>query len=272
MLVPGDSPIYFSFIIKILHPEIMIDTKITIVEFPISGVGNKMYLNPVDGYPYFENLLEKVIGVTKLNQDHNFLIMDYYESGDSVEYIKYMIKKIYTDKSYYKDSISIQFTDLDINRYFLYDSEIEIEDIEKYFTKKRNIIALENGKRSWNDVRENVRKFNLPPRMPDNFPEEYPDKLKQYKFKLGLLKYFVDDSDRRCQYKLPIKLANDYAESSKTNDITIKSFYDSVSKSPFNYKICNTLLLLFYIYIRFNTQLKQETTSIINIIKNKLVK
>jgi hypothetical protein len=267
MLVPGDSPIYFLFIIKILHPEIMTDSRITIVEFPISSVGFRMKLNPVDGNPYFENLLEKVIGVEKLNQDHNFMLMDYYESGDSADYIKSMIRCTYAKKSYFHNTNTVKITDLDIRQYFLYSEDWETKDLEKYFRVKNKIIT--EGKKPWERVKNKTRFNYLNPRIPDNFPEEYPENLKLNKFKSKLLHYFVDDSERRCQYKLPIVNGNEYAELAKTSDLTMKQYYESIQTKPFNYKLCNMLSMLFYIYIKFNTQLKEKTVPILGIIKEK---
>ena len=98
ILVPGDSPFYMFYIIKLLYPEIMLLKNVTIIEFPISSLGKTKTIlkdNEFAILDYFTLILQPHIQKNNLSELDKYIIIDYIESGDSVKFINRHIDKIY---------------------------------------------------------------------------------------------------------------------------------------------------------------------------------
>ena len=103
LLIPGDSPFYMFYIIKLLYPELL-SKNITIVEFPISSLGKSKIVfvdNEFAILDYFVLILQHHIHTNTLAKDDKFVIIDYIESGDSVKFITNHINKIYENNGIY---------------------------------------------------------------------------------------------------------------------------------------------------------------------------
>lgn len=252
-LVPGDSPSYFFFIIKLIHPELLLHPKFTAIEFPISSIGGAMDKKYIDGSPYITYLINTYIPSDKLLNEHNYLIFDYSESGKSVNYIKNIITSIYECNQPFNKGQEIIITDINISHYFLPNYAHEDYD------KKKNRMVTRHPER-WPIEKNKIRKIYLPDNFPIDFPENYPSEALYHK---KLLQYLVDESDRRCQYKFKIDQANDFVIKNKETGIDIKNYYCEFNEKKFNYSLCNMFLLLFYIYHKMNTELITQTNIVI---------
>lgn len=265
LLVPGDSPSYFLFIIKILHPELFSNPKLTVIEFPISSIGGAMKKEYIDGTPYISYLINKYIPSEKLLNEHNYLIFDYSESGDSVNYIKTTISKIYKSNLTYNVGKEILMKDIDISHYFLPQYIDQFVEYNKIKAKQEPLI----NPLQWPIIKNKIRTNLFSENFPRNFPEEYPS------FALNnrkLLEYLVDDSKRRCQYKLKMDKANDFVLKNKESGIDIKNYYCEFIEGKFDYSLCNILFLLFYIYLNKKESLETQTKEIqLLLMKNKLM-
>ena len=262
LLVPGNSPSYFMFIIKLLYPEqFKNNVKLTIIEFPISSL-SKALDDDIDGTPYFNFLLDNYVNSIILSNEHTYINFDYYESGDSAEYIKKQLFKIYQECNYhgYKTFETKSFIDFNIGSYFNINSEM----LEKY-----------NKALEINDViqRHRIRSELLPQYIVDQLPEDYPDNLVKIENKERLLIFFISDEADRCQYSMKIDKALTFVKQKKENSLLT---FDSYLKSSIRgdkrirgnelkkinnlYFNCNHLYYLFYIYIKNPDKIKKLKT------------
>ena len=132
------------------------------------------------------------------------------------------------------------------------------------YEKKKAKIDPEQWLKKKNKIRFNCLPYNFP----TNFPEEYPPiALNNRK----LLRYLVDDSIRRCQYKLKMDEANYFVLQNKQFGIDMKNYYCEFNGYKFNHSLCNILFLLFYIYFKKKETLETQTREIQLVsMKNKL--
>ncbi len=246
ILSQGDSPSYFMFIIKMLFPEILSNKKITIIEFPISKLG-KACCDNIDITKYLDFIIKKYVPKSVLCLDHNYLVFDYTQSGDSINYIISSIKKLYTDKMY-NQSISSNYdfaTAFDIAKYF-----INKDQQECYNKKKCKLIK--KGIDNWNANRCKYIIKNLGESI-----SSYSDDLINFPNQTYILEYFVDDDyPKRCQYSMSAIDANEYICHTQTKNelINFKDFISSKLSTEQIYQLyssCNNLLYFIYMYYTF---------------------
>lgn len=219
LLIPGDSPSYFFFIIKVLHPELLTDPRIKICEFPASKLGRSFEAKDYRSIKYFESLLD----LPNLSSNDNIIILDYMQSGDSIKYIEKNIKDIYLSRV-------LELTD---------DKFIKI-DIKYYFLKKKEIKYYE--KMTIKGCKFYDKNF------PANFPEEYPSYLYDH---IPLMLLLVDGLSLRCQYEFNMTEALTFLNpENETKDLTE---YIKLNSSNNLYRMhirCNIFLYFIYYYIK----------------------
>ena len=89
ILVPGDSPSYFIFIMRLIDSRFN-NTNIIIKEFPISSIGPALEKNKEEKTSIIQRYLNE--HVIKSRDFDQIVIMDYSESGDSVKNLTNIIK------------------------------------------------------------------------------------------------------------------------------------------------------------------------------------
>ena len=161
LLVPGDSPIYYFHIIKILHPDILTNPKVTIVEFPGSKLGTA-FREHINGNDYFSYILKDIL--TDMDNNINYIIFDYMESGDSSTYISDTIKRLY-NKINIKYNDMLKFQDINIKNYYLLDTKIPdkfLPKIKKYIEEKCfNAESTDKSKKRFDKLFDNADIFNV---------------------------------------------------------------------------------------------------------------
>jgi hypothetical protein len=257
LLVPGNSPTYFMFIIKLLYPEqFKNNIKLTIIEFPISSLNN--ISENYDGTPYFNFLLNNYVNPIILHNEHKYINFDYYESGDSAEYIKTQLFEIYKKYNY------CGYETFETNSFIYF-------NIGDYFNLNSTTVEIYNKAIKGNETRKDIiRTEILPPFIVDQLPEDYPDNLVKIENKERLLTFFISDEADRCQYSMNITKALNFVKQKNINpSLTFDTYLKSLIKGnqsiidselkKFNnlYIYCNHLYYLFYIYIQNPEKIKK---------------
>lgn len=233
LLIPGDSPSYFFFIIKLFHPELLVDPKIKICEFPASRLGKYFHENNYSSIKYFESFLD----LPNLSVDDNIIILDYMESGDSIKYIEKNIKDIYSAHHLVLDDDN--FIKINIKDYFLERKEI------RYY-KKMTI----------KDCKYYDKNF------PVNFPNEYPDYLYDH---ISLMRFLIDGKLLRCQYEFNMTEALKFLdpENETTNLTEYIKLSNPSQKISFMHFKCNVFLYFLYYYIKNRDEIISKTEELV---------
>ncbi len=282
LLIPGDSPNYFLFLLKVLYPEFKSGEKLTIIEFPISGLGaiepneivkfhykKDMFHNCeilADGTKYLQFILDLNLPAQVKRNPHQFVIIDYVEAGKSVVFIDKTIKAIYKNEPYRINPDFVRVMNL---AYYFKSSEYITDEIS-IFSKFEKKIEKE--------LKVNPNLFNTLEGI-----ETY-DKLKlKYVFysdkdflkgidtsfvtdySSDVLKHVVDESGRRCQYALKL----DQATCLATGSTTMDEFIGQITK-PFNiHALCNVFRVLLYLLCK-EPKLNNFAEQAIRKISNKI--
>ncbi len=257
LLIPGDSPSYFLFMLEILYPELKSNPKVTIVSFPISGLSadniieffyNKDgvlsdYKVNADGKPYLNWILKANLPEAIQSTPHQFVIIDYLHAGKSAVFIEHTIKELYETKPYRLDENFIRV--INLNYYFQPSSEIEgylseLKDLKKKIKKlKKSHPEYFSGL----DGVKKLEKFLFA----NWYLYLYPDFLKGLanipSDKTKVLGYLVDESDRRCQYKIKLPEAIELAAESST----MIEFLSKIPKPDNVHLNCNLFNILLYL-------------------------
>lgn len=283
LLIPGDSPTYFLFVLKLLHPEITTNPKVTIVEFPISklGSGNDViefkynsdgvlsnYKINSDGKPYIDFIIKNNIPQSIRELPHQFVIIDYLEAGKSAVFIEHTIKELYDTQPFRLDKNFIKV--INLAYYFTPTCEIqaylsEYPGLVKIYNKKiksnPSIFAgLEGAKRYEKFLLANWYLYLEPDFLVglDNFATSNS---------INVLKYLVDESDRRCQYKLSLNQANELAsESSSMTD-----FISKIPKPDLIHSNCNLFNILLYLICTQYEKLNTKCGELIRKLSEKII-
>jgi hypothetical protein len=259
ILSPGDSPSYFMFIIKMLFPEILLNEKITIVEFPISKLGTASRSN-INITKYLDFIINNHVDKSILNVEHNYLIFDYNESGDSTNYLISNLKKLYNIEL--KDDFTTIFN---ISNYF-----IDLYDID--FNSKKKKIIKKKGEEYWDS-----NKYTYIKDFFEKNISNYSNDLIDFPNQDIILRYFVDDDyDKRCQYKMTAFDANEFIcqLQIKNNSIDFKDFVGSkLNPAQLSqlYSSCNNLLYFIYMYYTFPDKVIEAVTKIHGYLNKKIL-
>lgn len=283
LLIPGDSPTYFLFMLKILYPEILSNPKVTICEFPISGLGSISdnvieflydnhgvqtdYKINVDGKPYLKFIIESNIPESVLQNPHQFVIIDYLEAGKSAVFIEHTIKELYESKSYRLDlnfvkviNLAYYFETKNVISEYLSEFKSFIKKLEK---KKKTEPAYFTGL-------EGVKRYEkllfakwylyLDPGFLEGLNDFTTD------WSINVLKYLVDESGRRCQYKIKLNQAIELSSSSSS----MVEFLSKIPKSDTIHWKCNVFLILLYLISGHLDQLNKKTGELFEKITGKI--
>lgn len=226
IVLPGDSPTYFMYIIQILFPDFY--DKIIKVFISISKLRNdsitEAYIKPIIDKQFSEN--------PKLE---NIIIFDYGQTGcSSFKYLYDLLK--------YKTE-NIGFLDLS---YFFFYNDIDFDDdgnqIDIILPVKRTEIICND--KIFNEPYTNL--FIYPYKInknPSKYPKHFPEELYNNQ---TILEFFVDDKDGlfgeyfRCQF------------SNKLNECGL-----IINKN--NVKLCDLFRLFMYFYINKKELLYKKT-------------
>jgi len=283
LLIPGDSPTYFLFLLEILYPEIRSNPKVTIVQFPISGLGSISeniiefnydeegaqtdYKINVDGKPYLKFIIDNNIPETVRQNPHQFVIIDYVEAGKSAVFIEHTIKELYETASYRLDENFVQV--INLAYYFLPANDIieylcEFKSLKKKLEKKNKkepnyFLGLDGVKRFEKFLFANWYLYLNPKFLNglNNFATSYS---------INVLKYLVDESDRRCQYKLKLKEATELSSSS----LSMEEFLSKIPKPSSIHLHCNLFNLILYLISGHLEQLNKKTGELFGRITGKI--
>jgi hypothetical protein len=228
LLIPGDSPSYFFFIIKVIHPELLTDPRIKICEFPASSLGRYKAADDYRSIKYFESLLD----LSDLSLADNIIILDYMQSGDSVKYIEKNIKDIYSMNG--QELRDDNFIKINIKNYFLKKKEI------KNYKK-----MIDKSNRYYDEI------------FPANFPDEYPDHLYDH---ITLMEFIVDGDFLRCQYKFNMTDALKFLDpTNETKNLTEYIKLNSSEQLSNIHLDCNIFLYFLYYYIKNRDEIIYKT-------------
>lgn len=284
LLIPGDSPTYFLFLLKILYPEILTNPKITIVEFPISKLGSlseniiefkenkhgarKNYIINADGKPYLRFIIENNIPKQIRDEPHQFVIIDYLEAGKSAVFIEHTIKELY---EYIPYRINKNFVKvINLAYYFQTTSYIE-ESLSEYnkFNKKL-IKKLESDPHIFDGL-EGAKKYeeflfaNWYLYLDNNFLENLENFATSDS--INVLKYLVDESDRRCQYKLSLSEATKLALKSTS----MSDFISKIEKPVRIHAQCNLFNILLYLICCYYDKINLRCEELLKKISDKII-
>ena len=231
IVLPGDSPTYFMYIIQILFPEFY--EQVIKVFIPISKLRN----DPITT-AYIKPIIDKQF--TDNPELENIIIFDYGQSGCS------SFKYLYDILIYKTEKIGF----IDISYYFFYDDFDFDFDFDDYGNKVKIVLPVKREQILCRDDREYDEpytklfiypyKFN---KNPNKYPKNFPNKLKN---NMSILEFFVDDKDGlfgkyfRCQF------------SNKLNDGGL-----IIDKN--NIKLCDLFRLFMYFYINKKELIYEKT-------------
>ncbi len=260
LLVPGDSPNYFLFLLKVLYPEFKSGEKLTIIEFPISGLGaiepneivkfiykKDMFYDCeilADGIKYLSFILDLNLPEQVKHNPHQFVIMDYVEAGKSIVFIDKTIKSIYKMEPYRINPDFVRV--INLADYFK-TSEYIIDEVSMFPKFEKKIRKeLEKNPNLFNTLEgiETYDKIKL--RHVFYFDKNFLDGINTgfvADYSSNVLKHIVDESGRRCQYSLKLDKATCLA----TGTTTMDDFLGQITK-PFNiHALCNVFRVLLYL-------------------------
>lgn len=283
LLIPGDSPTYFLFLLKLLYPEILSNPKVTICEFPISGLGSMSdnviefmydadgvqtdYKINVDGKPYMKFIIESNVPESVRQNPHQFVIIDYLEAGKSAVFIEHTIKELYELEPYRLEENFVQV--INLAYYFQTKSEIKIYLSEFKDLKNKIKEQLKTNPNCFSGL-DGVKRFEkflfanwylyLDPKFLKELNNFATDKS------LNVLKYLVDESDRRCQYK--IRLSEAICVSSRSSSMA--EFLSQIPKPDSIHLHCNIFYILLYLISEHLSQLNKKTGELFEKITGKI--
>jgi|LauGreDrversion4_2_1035121.scaffolds.fasta_scaffold53380_1 hypothetical protein len=270
LLIPGDSPSYFLFMLKMIYPQLQTNPKVTIVSFPISGLSGEEniieffydedgvltdYKINADGKPYFNFILNKNLPEAVQSNPHQFVIIDYLHAGKSAVFIEHTLKEIYETKPYRLDENFVRVINLayyfestsQIKTYFSEFKEVKkkLKDIKK--SNPKYFSSLEGVKELEKYLFANWYLYLYPDFLNGlaNFPTE----------KIKVLEYLVNESDRRCQYKIKLPEATKLASSSAT----MSEFLGKIPKPSTVHLNCNLFNILLYLIYTHLSQLNLKS-------------
>ena len=284
LLIPGDSPTYFLFLLKTLYPEISTNPKVTIVEFPISKLGSFKenfieftyskngtpadYKINVDGKPYLKFIIDNNVPESIREIPHQFVIIDYLEAGKSAVFIEHTIKELYDTQPYRINKNFVKV--INLAYYFQTTSEIQenLSEYDKFIEKYNKKIKSKPNKFDGLAGAIKYEKFlfaNWYFYLDNNFLEGLKDFAKVDSIKV--LKYLVDDSDRRCQHKICLYEATELAASSTS----MSEFISKISK-PYNIHIqCNLFNILLYLICNHYAKMNSKCGELVKTISDKII-
>ena len=230
LIIPGDSPSYFMYIIQIMYPEFY--NNLNIIFIPISKLrGNEntqQYIRPIIDTEFSKN--------TNLNK---IIIIDYAESGCSsfkylYDIIEYKTKEIYfIDLNYFfprKES----FMD--------FDNEKMVDEIIP--SKKENF---------WCDDTEYfnpyIQRYLYPYEIisPLEYPIGFPEKLQN---NIKILRFFSDDKEGTFGEHFRCQFSNKLEEG-------------GLVINPNNIKLCDLFRLFIYYFVNKKDLLIEKTRILI---------
>jgi hypothetical protein len=282
LLIPGDSPTYFLFLLEILFPELKTNRKLTIIQFPISGLGtdkadkvinfiykkDKLYDWEIlsDGTKYLKFILDTNLPEHVKNNSHQFVIMDYVEGGKSIVFIDETIKQIYQNQPYRINPNFVRVINLS---YYWQKTNHIVESLELFpnFEKKINKLTKINpnalhtldGIQTYDKI-----KFRTVFYLDKDFLIDINTSFitnSSYK----VLLYIVDESTRRCQYSLRLNEATCLASKSAN----MNEFIELISKNSNIHWECNLFRILLYLLCK-NKEINAICEQLVNTISNKI--
>ncbi len=280
LLIPGDSPSYFLFMLEMVYPELKSNPKVTIVSFPISGLSAddiieffydregvlSDYKVNSDGKPYLDWVLKANLSEAVQSNPHQFVIIDYLHAGKSAVFIEHTLKELYETKPYRLDENFVRV--INLNYYFQPSSEIneylsELKDLKKKIKKLKKtnpeyFSGLEGVKQLEKFLFANWYLYLYPDFLEGlaNFPTD----------KTKVLEYLVDESDRRCQYKLKLTEATELASGSAT----MSDFLSKIPKPDTVHLNCNLFNILLYLIYTHLSQLNLKCGELFEKITGKI--
>lgn len=281
LLIPGDSPSYFLFMLEILYPELKSNPKVTIVSFPISGLSADNiieffydregvlsdYKVNADGKPYLNWILKANLPEAIQSTPHQFVIIDYLHAGKSAVFIEHTIKELYETKPYRLDENFIRV--INLNYYFQPSSEIQ-EYLSELKDLKKKIKKLKKSNPEYFSGLDGVKKLEkflfanwylyLYPDFLEGLDNIQSDKTK-------VLGYLVDESDRRCQYKLKLAEATELASGSAS----MSEFLSKIPKPDTVHLNCNLFNILLYLIYTNLSQLNLKSGELFKKISTRVL-
>jgi hypothetical protein len=283
LLIPGDSPTYFLFLLKILYPEILTNPKVTIVVFPISKLSNEDkiiefiydkdgvpsdYKIKSDGKPYLKFIFDNNIPQSIRENPHQFVIIDYLEAGRSVVFIEHTIKELYEDKPYRINKNFVKV--INLKYYFVPTSEIQgflleyNEFMEKYNEEINSNPNIFNGLIGAKQY-EKFLFANWYLYLDNNFLEGLEDFTTSNS--LNVLMYLVDDSDRRCQYKISLREATKLT----TKSTSMADFISKIENQDKIYTQCNIFNILLYLICNHYQIINSKCAELVKKLSDKII-
>lgn len=226
LIIPGDSPSYFMYIIQIMYPEFY--NNLNIIFIPISKLRNtervQQYIRPIIDTEFSKN--------TNLNK---IIIIDYAESGCSsfkylYDIIEYKTKEIYfIDLNYffpYEDT------------FFDFDTDTTVEEI---IPAKKDFFLCNGNEYTIPYIDRYLYPYEII--SPIEYPIGFPEKLQN---NIKILRFFSDDKEGvfgkhiRCQFSNKIE----------EGGLVI---------NPNNIKLCDLFRLFIYYYVNKKDLLNEKT-------------
>jgi len=272
ILVPGDSPSYFIFIMRLIDSRFN-NTNIIIKEFPISSIGTALEKNKEEKTVVIQRYLNE--HVIKSRDFDQIVIMDYSESGDSVKNLTNIIKLLGITQEIINFNINDMFEvnqividQLDKNINLIQPTLEKIDELQLSISEYQDDITTKDILKKAEDLQLSLSEYqdeiddlqwSLSLYQDDIITkDEILKKAEDLKLdeetmnnnNMLLLHYFVNGTinNQRCQYQLkPL----DEPKSIKQfidQPNNMHEYFQSMPQIKQIYFYCNLLKYLFYIY------------------------
>lgn len=229
LIIPGDSPSYFMYIIQIMYPDFY--NNLNIIFIPISKLRNtervQQYIRPIIDTEFSNN--------TNLNK---IFIIDYSESGCSSFKYLYDIIEYKTKEIYF----------IDLNYFFPYkDTFVDFVDFDTYTTveeiipAEKDFFSCDGNEYTIPYIERYLYPYKIDSQL--EYPIGFPEKLQN---NIKILRFFSDDKEGTFGKHIRCQFSNKMEEG-------------GLVINPNNIKLCDLFRLFIYYYVNKKDLLNEKT-------------